>query len=62
VGVGVNVTMMFGTLQVVGLTEAGRTSIRFRKKLMNLCVYNREECERGTGTPKDKDEVNRREV
>ncbi len=36
VGAGVNDTMLFGILQVVGLAEAARTAIRLRKKPMNL--------------------------
>ncbi len=34
---GVNDTMLFETLQVVGLGETVRTVIRLRKKTMNLC-------------------------
>ena len=38
VGVGVNDTILFTTLQVVGLTETAGTTIRLRKTPMNLCV------------------------
>ncbi len=37
-GTDVNETMLFETLQVVGLTEDVRTVIRLRKKNMNLCM------------------------
>ncbi len=48
--VGVNVTMMSETLEVVGITEASRRPFWFRKKPMNLCVCDNEECEDGVGT------------
>jgi hypothetical protein len=39
VGVSVNETVLFETLQVVGLIESVRTVIRFRKKNpINLCA------------------------
>jgi hypothetical protein len=49
VGAGVYATMLFTTLQVVGLTEVARTVIRLRKKTMNLCGYDSEKRERGIG-------------
>jgi hypothetical protein len=44
--VDVNTVILFETLQVVGLTEVSRTSIRFRKQSMNLCVCDIEDRER----------------
>jgi hypothetical protein len=49
VGAGVNDTMFFETLQVVGLSEAVRTAIRLRKTPINLCVYDSEDRECGLG-------------
>jgi hypothetical protein len=49
VGAGVNVTILFETLQVVGLSETVRTVIRLPKKTMNLCVYDSEESDHGVG-------------
>ena len=49
-GDGVNVTKMLETLQFVGLTEATASVFRFRKKPMNLCVSDSEECEHGVGS------------
>jgi hypothetical protein len=45
----VNDTIPFETLQVVGRAETVRTEIRLKKKHMNLCPYDSEECERGVG-------------
>jgi hypothetical protein len=45
----VHTTILYETLQVVGLAEAARTAIRLRKKTMNLCACDSEERERGVG-------------
>jgi hypothetical protein len=42
-------TILYETLQVVGLAEAARTTIRLQKKTMNLCACDSEERERGVG-------------
>jgi hypothetical protein len=47
VGVDVNDTMLFETLQLVRIVGAARMEIRFRKKNMNLCTCDSEECEWG---------------
>jgi hypothetical protein len=49
VGVGVNDTKMFETLQIVGISEVVDRTFRLRKKPMNLCDSNREEREYGVG-------------
>ncbi len=48
-GTDVNVTMLFTTLQVVRFEEAVRTTIRLRKKHMNLCACDSEERVREVG-------------
>ncbi len=40
---GVNTTLLFATLQVVGLPETVRTVIQLRKKTMRLCSCDTEE-------------------
>ncbi len=50
VGVSVNDTVLFETLQGVGLVESVRTVIWFRKNPINLCACDNEECERGVGS------------
>jgi hypothetical protein len=49
VGTDVNVTMLFTTLQVVRFEEDVRTTIRLRRKPINLCVFDSEERVRGVG-------------
>ncbi len=61
----VHTTILYETLQVVGLAEAARTAIRLRKKTMNLCACDSEERERGVGADESffilkKDEKNRK--
>jgi hypothetical protein len=45
VGAGVNATMMFSTLQVVGFAKTVRPVIWLWQPPVNLCVCNNEECE-----------------
>ena len=45
-----NATVLSETLWVIGLGEsAGKGKVSVRKKTMNQCVCESEECERGVG-------------
>ena len=46
-----NSTLMSDTLQSIGLGESAtrRTKVWFRKKPIDLCVWESEECEHGVG-------------
>ena len=47
VGAGVNATILSETLQVVGVAGDVTRAIRLRKKPMNLCECDNEQCEVG---------------